>query len=861
MFKHKVGGSLLPKCLKIVVVATAIFSFLSTTTQSALAVDAQQLLTMLPSGVSLRPEITTPESYLGWEIGTRHVRHHEVVGYAKRLCEESDRLTWLSYGQTWDHRPLGVVVVGRADRQSKDQLDAIAAARREWAFGDGDDNRNKQDGVAKAAMPPSVAWLGYSIHGDESSATNSSLLVLYVLAAAQGEWVDAILDRHLLLIDPSLNPDGLDRFASWVNDHRGLHPSSDPADIEHQQGWPHGRGNHYNFDLNRDWLPATQPESQGRLRLYHEWLPNLVLDFHEMGSDQSLFFQPGIEGRDHPMTPAFVREITQGFAKRYAAVTDAAAERYYTQERYDDFYPGKGSTYPDLHGSVGILVEQGSTRGLIHDYASSQRTFEQTILNPFRLSLASIEGLHRYDRELMEYQRSFYGQDRRRRLSKQPKGFLLEIPTDHRVRAEFLSWSEIHHLRLFALNRNIELDGKTFQADQWWLAPSDQPHGLFLQAIMDRTKQFAFDKFYDISAWNMPDAFGIDWQPIRSDFDAEILKAIESPKAETKITLDRDAVAIAVPGRDVHSMALMYELMNKGLVVRIAKEEARVAGAKEKMIELTAASCLFHRADQSSTWSQCCEQIESAVNTRHLSAISIMSSLTDKGPDLGSENFPRLVTPRLAMLVGDGTSFTEAGGLWFTLDRLLSLPVSRLEPNQLKSDSLRRFNTLLIPEGEQSRLNDEATTVLREWMRHGGHAVLLGGAVAHLGRLAEVKEVDFEPPQVVLKESNGFILETAAVGTSMLKKALGEQKINVFQSESIWPISSPVVPILKTTATPLVAGYLSEADHGKVVSRTVMGTTRVGKGRITAITFNPTFRGHYWGTIGLLREVIFREAD
>lgn len=814
---------------------------------------------MLPSGVTLGSDTTTPEDYLGWEIGTRHVRHHEVVGYAKRLCEESPRLTWLSYGQTWDHRPLGVVVVGRPDRQSKEQLNALTASRRRWAFGDSEPA--KKTSASKGGLPPSVAWLGYSIHGDESSAGNASLLVLYVLAAAQGEWIDALLDRHVLLIDPSLNPDGLDRFASWVNDHRGLHASSDPAEIEHQQGWPRGRGNHYNFDLNRDWLPATQPESKGRLQLYHEWLPNLVLDFHEMGSEQSLFFQPGIEGRDHPMTPAFVREITQGFAKSFAAVSDAAAERYFTQERYDDFYPGKGSTYPDLHGSVGILVEQGSTRGLIHDYAGSRRTFEQTILNPFRLSLATIESLHRYDRELMEFQRSFYGEDRLRRLSKQPKGYFLRIPTDDRIRNEFLAWAGIHHLEIFALGRDVELDGTSYRAGEWWLAPSDQKHGLFLQAVMDRTKEFAFDKFYDISAWNMPDAFGIVWRTIESDFEPAILKPIERPSSHKPAPVDRDSVAIAVPGRDVHSIPLIYELLSNGWTVRIAKEESRVATADGNTISLPAASCVIHRADQPEKWNEGCEQLESALNTRHLSSVSIKSSLTDQGPDLGSENFPRLETPRLAMLVGEGTSFTEAGGLWFTLDRLLSIPVARLEPSQLKSDVLQRFTTLFIPEGDQTRLNTETVAVLKAWTNDGGHTVLLGGAVAHLSQLTDTKDSANEPPQAVLKESNGFILETSIVGSSLLKKALGDQKINVFQSESIWPISTPAVPVLKTTEHPLVAGHLSEADQGKVVGRTLMGIARLGKGKVTAITFNPTFRGHYWGTIGLLREVIFREAD
>ena len=263
------------------------------------AIDSQSVVTMLPPGTVLNRTVTTPEQHLGWSIGQRHVRHHEVVSYARRLCEESDRLTWESYGQTHGMRPLGVVIASRPDRQST--LPSLIQQRQQWALG-GASLRNDATTIV-TSPPPSVAWLGYSIHGDESGAVNASMLMLYLLAAAEGPWIDAILDQHLVFLDPCLNPDGVDRFAQWVNDHRGLHPASDSQDIGHQQAWPRGRSNHYGFDLNRDWLPATQPESQGRLELFYQWLPNLVLDFHEMGTDQSLFFQPGRRRSRSPEEP------------------------------------------------------------------------------------------------------------------------------------------------------------------------------------------------------------------------------------------------------------------------------------------------------------------------------------------------------------------------------------------------------------------------------------------------------------------------------------------------------------------------------------------------------------------------------
>jgi Zinc carboxypeptidase len=836
-------------------------------TSVANAIDVEQLKSMLPGGTTLEASITTPEEFLGFEIGSRHVRHHEVVAYSQKLCDESNRLSWHSYGKTWGGRPLGIVVASRADRQSTSQLEAIAKDRRDWAF-QSNNPRNEK-------MPPSVAWLGYSIHGDEACGTNASLLVLYVLAAAKGPWIEAILDQHILLIDPSLNPDGFDRFSSWVNDHRGNLASADSSDIEHQQGWPRGRSNHYNFDLNRDWLPVTQPESRGRLKLYHEWLPNLVLDFHEMGEQQSLFFQPGIEGRDHPMTPAFVREITQGFAKRYAAVSDAASERFFTQERYDDFYPGKGSTYPDLHGSVGILVEQGSTRGLIHEYAGVTRTFEQTILNPFRLSLASIDGLYEQHRTLMVYQRDFYGSQRNAWLSKSPKAFLIEIPTDNRVRNEFLNFIGVHHLDAFLLGRDVEIEQRKLKAKKWWILPSDQPQGLFLQAIVDRTHVFPFDKFYDVSAWNMPDAFGLQWFPVLSDYDptlhgnhAVVAQSQARVPSSSDSTFPPETLAVAIPGRDINSMSFMSHWLAQGLRIRMAKVESHVTTFESESLRLPPGSLVIHRGDQREFSEDLLDELQLALTQHKLPFHPIRSSLTERGPDLGSENFPLIRKPKIAMLVGEGTNANDAGSLWFTIDRMLSIPITRLEPTQLRSERLANYNLLFIPDGEQTRFTDKTTETLRDWITSGGHAVLLGGSLSILETLTSKTSANkalnpFDEPKdeqkPILPSSDGIILESRVFGKQMLKAAIGNRSVLVYQSDSLWPIKDG--PVLKLTEKPLVAGYLNEADQSKIAERTVMGVSKVGQGLVTSMTFNPTFRGHYWGTIGLLREVIFREAE
>jgi hypothetical protein len=829
------------------------------------AIDARQLSSLLPEGMDLDPNVPTPEAYLGWSIGNQHVRHHEVVGYAQQLCDVSDRLTWIPYGRTWGNRPLGIVACSRPDRQQR--LDEVAAEHRAWAFSDYSSAIPSSatdpaglPALPRGTVPPSIAWLGYSIHGDEASGTNACLLFLYVLAAARGDWIDTVLDQHLLLIDPCFNPDGNDRFAAWVNDHRGLHPASDPNDIEHQQGWPRGRTNHYNFDLNRDWLPATQPESQGRLKLYHHWLPNLLLDFHEMGTEQSLFFQPGVEGRDHPLSPAFVRDITQGFAKRYARVSDAASERFFTQERYDDFYPGKGSTYPDLHGSVGILVEQGSTRGLIHDYAGGVRRFSETILNPFRLSLATVEGLVEFHRPLMEYQRDFYGSARSQWLNQSPPGYLIRIPADRRLGQQWIQFLRHHDIELYGLSRGITFDNRRLQPSDWWVLPSDQKHGLFVHAMMDRTKSFPFRTFYDVSAWNMADAFGVEWLPLTSDFDPGLLSPpIQALEAfEDRLPRDEQGVAIAIPGRSLNTIPFIHACQQLGGEVRWTEADCQVTTVEGRAYRLAAGSLILHRDDHGSRWPAIRRRLGQLIKEFELEAIAVASSLTPTGPDLGSENVPRIRSPRMAMLIGTGTNITESGSLWFTIDRSLGLPISRIEPDQLTAGNLADYNLLFLPDGERSRVSSEQLATLREWVAAGGDLVLLGGSNAYLASLLD-EPVKATPSQPLLSESAGVILEAKLNSNLWWKSGVTQSTIRLFQSESLWPIAGE--SILKLSDSPLVAGYLRDSELEKIAGKAVMARSKVGNGYITAITFNPTFRGHYWGTIGLLREVIYRKAD
>jgi hypothetical protein len=291
----------------------------------------------LPTDVRYDQNIPAPASWLGYEVGEWHTSHDQLIGYMRALDAASDRISLQEYGRSHENRPLVCLTI--TDPSNFARLDDIRSARQQLFDPKGAGKPNLKD-------MPAVYYMGYSIHGNEASGDHASMLVAYYLAAGQSQELTQLLKNTVILLDPCFNPDGLQRFANWINTNKSQTLSADPAGNEYNEPWPRGRTNHYGFDLNRDWLVARQPESVGRVALFQEWRPNILTDHHEMGSNSTFFFQPGVPGRVNPITPARNQELTAKIATYHARLLSEKKILFYTGENFDDFYYGKGSTYP-----------------------------------------------------------------------------------------------------------------------------------------------------------------------------------------------------------------------------------------------------------------------------------------------------------------------------------------------------------------------------------------------------------------------------------------------------------------------------------------------------------------------------------
>ena len=345
----------------------------------------------------LNESIPKPHEIIGHNVGDWHISHDKLVQYMYTLSESSDRITIENRGKTFEGRPLILLTI--TSEKNHSNIDEIISNHQKITKSDENINIEKE---------PIVVYQGFSIHGNEASGSNASILLAYYLAASKSSFVTDLLNEAVILLDPSLNPDGLQRFAYWANTNKNINLTSDSNDREYNEVWPGARTNHYWFDLNRDWLPVQLPESQARIKSFNKWIPNILTDHHEMGTNSTFFFQPGVPSRTHPLTPNMNQKLTKEISKFHIESLDEIGSLYFSEEQFDDFYYGKGSTFPDINGSIGILFEQASSRGHLQESDNGLLSFPFTIKNQLITAISTLKAAKSLRADILSYQKEFY---------------------------------------------------------------------------------------------------------------------------------------------------------------------------------------------------------------------------------------------------------------------------------------------------------------------------------------------------------------------------------------------------------------------------------------------------------------------
>jgi hypothetical protein len=832
------------------------------------AVRAQSAIDLsyyMPEGIQLDPAIPTPKSIIGHEVGQWHVSHDKLVSYMYALDQASDRISLEVTGHTYEGRPLLLLTItSPKNHQNIENL-------RQQHLQLSDPSRSASLDVKNM---PVVFYLGCSIHGNEPSGANAGMLGAYYFAAAQGQEIEKQLENTIILFDPSYNPDGLHRFSSWVNSRKSNLISADAYDTEHNEPWPNGRTNHYWFDLNRDWLVAQLPESQARIRKFQQWKPNLLTDHHEQGTNATFFFMPGVPSRVHPLTPPKNQELTRKMGEYHAKALDKIGSLYFTQEGYDDFYYGKGSTFPDSQGAVGILFEQASSRGHAQESINGVVRFPFTILNQFTTMISSLKSVNDLREEFLNYQRDFYKSAIADAAKDPVKGYVIGSSKDKAKTFHFAEMMLRQNVEFYKLPSNQTINGKAFEADAAYVVPLNQPQYRMVKAMFERRTKFEDSLFYDISTWTLPLAFGLEYEEIKaSPATGEKVTALKMPVG--KIIGDKSEYAYVFESNGYYAPRAIYRLVSRGIRVKVSNEGIHHTNGKR----FERGAILVPMDNQELTPTQIDVFIREIAEKDGIDVYAFNTGLDYKGVSLGSNTFTPISKPVIAIVVDAGVSANDAGELWHLFDTRYHIPVTMIPQQVLNTANIQKYTTIIFPPGNYNTISDACKEKLKGWTQNGGVIIGFENALtwlngAGLGKFETKKDESAKDPakqkpyadiieNAGAQQTSGAIFEADADLTNPLLYGYTSNKIAVFKGNNIFlekskgAYSNPLV----YGNTPLLSGYISKPNYDKMKNTSVLGYSALGRGRVIGFAEGMTFRAFWYGTNKMLMNAIYYGAN
>lgn len=815
----------------------------------------------LSQPTSFNPAIPSPHQYFEREYGKWHITHNELVSYLKTISEKSDRVIMKEIGKTHEQRPLYHLIISSPENLSN--IEEIRVKHTDFS--------RKEI----SEKDPVVIWLGYSIHGNEASAGNASVLTAYYLLAGQSDEIKNLLDNAIIILDPVLNPDGFQRAAMWSNMHQSNTLTIDGNSRQFSEAWPGGRTNHYWLDMNRDWLPLTQPESRARLAQFHFWKPNIVNDHHEMGSGGTFFFQPGVPSRNNHLTPEKNYDLTRLIATYHSKFLQNIRTLHFTEEGFDDFYYGKGSTYPDVNGAIGILFEQSRVRGeaVLNDFDTIY--FANAIKNQFTTSLSSIRAGIENKKELLQYQLNFYNEATTIAANNDIKAYVINDNGNPFNLQQLVNTLIQHKIDVYAINKNISIAGNTFNKNSSVIVPLNQAQYRLITTIFEENTTFNDSLFYDVSAWNLALANNLNYNTINN---TKLLNEILGQKITTEFKptvinefkLSNIGYLVEVTNSNIYSF--VYELLQKNIHVRSASQEfSAVVNGQTKEFSY---GTLFIPASYQSISSADLHNILKIQSQKHnVSVNNADKVITPSGIDLGSRSFIHLQLPKILVTTGDGIRSYSAGEIWYYLDFVHEINSSIVDFNRLSRIDLNNYTHIILPDGV-ANINAQLKSKLENWIKNGGNLITFGEMTRELIN-SEIIQADLKKNLKMNYGQNlpfgdrrlysgarslgGAIFSLKIDNSHPIAYGYANEYVPVFKNSylaaelSSNPFSNPL--IFETNN--FVCGYLHDDYSNYFDNTSQIIIHNKGNGTIISFLFNPNFRGFWNGSHKFLMNGLF----
>ena len=797
--------------------------------------------------------ILSPEEFLGYEIGFQHTRHDQIVSYLTYLSSVSDKADLINYGKTHEGRNLVILTIS-----SKNNLNRLGEIQKEHL-------KNTIPGVTVTSNEdlPIIINLGYGVHGNEPSSSEAALLTAYTLVSSKSKKIEKFRQNSVVFIDPTINPDGRDRHTQWANQNKSINLVADEYDSEHNEAWPKGRTNHYWFDLNRDWLLAVNPEIRGKLKWFHTWYPNVVTDFHEMGTNSNYFFEPmKTNASVSPLIPAEnYNVLSPKFAEYYVKALDSIGSFYYTKESFDETYPGYGSSYPDVQGGLAILFEQASSRGHLQETNYGTISFGFTIRNQYLSSLATVEAAVDNKKMLRDYQKRFFDSSLKEFKDEKVKAYEFGDLYDQNRTKAFIDKLLIHKV-------------KVYQSKDKYVVPINQRQSRMVKNFFETYDKYVDSVFYDASAWSMSNFYNMKSKKLKS-FTAEsevlstkdLVKNVKVNKSNYSYILDWD---------DYNSVATLNYLQKNNLITYSAFKPFSVKVNETKSIKnFNYGSILIPVSKQKISSEELYEIIKTAQEKFNVPIFNSESGFSIKGIDLGSNNFRINKPVKVALVVGEGVNSYEAGEVWHLLDTRIGMPLSKIRLNQFSRVSLDKYTTMIMVSGSYNQLNKNDIEKINDWIEKGNTLITIAKGSSWAINKKLVKESLLEPTKDSIFSRKNYVNAAENIGRERIGGAILSVDLDLthplafgYRDSSIPVYKNNNVFINKTkdhyssvgvySKDPHIDGYISEKNIKNNFKNTAsLIVSKLGSGRVIIFADNPNFRGSWYGTNKLFLNAIF----
>ena len=806
--------------------------------------------------------IPTPEAFLGYNIGESHTRHDLIVAYIEKLASLSDRATVAVYGYTNEHRKLLMLTI--TSPKNHKNLDSLKQQHLKVVNG-------KQVDISKL---PIFINLGYNVHGNEPSGSEAALLTAYTLIASENTKVLEYLEKTVIFLDPTINPDGRDRTVNWVNRYKGNPLITDKFDIEHNEAWPKGRTNHYQFDLNRDLLLAVQPESQARLKWFHSWYPNVITDFHEMSTKKTYFFEPKpLSASLEPVTPDENYELTKHFAKGFITDLNKNGSLYFTKEIYDATYPGYGSTYGDLQGSLAILFEQAGVRGHLIESQNGDLSFQYAIKNQFIATFATIKSAILNKDLLYKYQNTFFKKAMDNAKKSKVKAYVFGDNYDKNRTKYFIDLLLKHQIKVYPLERDIYKGKKTYKKASSFIVPTNQQQNLMVRTMFETNRKYRDSVFYDASSWSVANFYNMKYDEL-SDVNShnnELTTKTNKVKTEA---FSQSNYAYLISWNDYNAPALLNALLEKNVHIKIALKSTKMM-ANDKAVDFGRGSMLIPMAIQDLKSDEIYAILKEKSAEFNIQVYAVNTGYSLKGIDLGSVNFVSVKQPKVMLLVGEGTSAYETGEVWQLFEQRLKMPITKVPLSIFNRINLQRYQVMVMVSGNYKALSEKNKTELKNWVKQGNTLITIKGASswAISNNIVNEEFVKKAPKKafkrIAYKDARGTIGKQR-IGGAIFKVDLDlshpiafgyhDATIPMYKNNRIFikPSKNPYSTVAMYTAKPHVDGFVTQENIDNYITKSAsIIVSGLGKGRVVLFADNPNFRGAWYGTNKLFENAVF----